>query len=103
MSSKNLKEIRKEISMNGKEFLEILEHKDFRNNFRGLSVENKLQKVPQGFEKEDPMAEHLKLKHFIVSHPVSDEELLNPKAAENFAKIFKSIKPLNDFLEAPFL
>ena len=100
---KNLKEIRKEISMNGKEFLEILEHKDFRNNFRGLSVENKLEKVPQGFEKEDPMAEYLKLKHFIVSHPVSDEELLNPKAAANFSKILKSIKPLNDFLEAPFL
>ena len=98
-----LKEIRKEISMNSSEFKKILEQKDFRNNFRGLSVENKLEKVPQGFEKEDPMAEYLKLKHFIVSHPVSDEELLNPKAAANFSKILKSIKPLNDFLEAPFL
>ncbi len=98
-----LKEIRKEISMNGKEFSDILEQKDFRNNFRGLSVENKLQKVPQGFEKEDPMAEYLKLKHFVVSHPISDEELLNPKAADHFTKIYKSIKSLNDFLEAPFL
>jgi len=97
-----LKEIRKEISMNGKEFLKILEQKDFRNNFRGLSVENKLQRVPQGFEKDDPMAEYLKLKHFVVSHPVSDEELLNENAVKNFSKIYKSIKPLNDFLEVPF-
>ena len=98
-----LKEIRKEISMNGKAFLEILEQKNFRNNFRGLSVENKLKRVPNDFEKDDPMAEFLKLKNFIVVHPVSDESLLKENAAKDFAKIFESIKPLNDFLNAPFL
>lgn len=98
-----LKEIRKEISMNGKEFLKILEQKDFRNNFRGLSVESKLQRVPNGFEKDDPMAEFLQLKNFIVSHPISDEQVLDKNAAKNFAKILESIKPLNDFLEKPFL
>jgi uncharacterized protein (TIGR02453 family) len=98
-----LKEIRKEISMSGNEFLKILEQKDFRNHFRGLSVENKLQRVPAGFEKDDPMAEYLKLKNFIVVHPISDESLLKENAAKHFAKIFESIKPLNDFLNAPFL
>lgn len=97
-----LKEIRKEISANAKDFLNILEEKEFRNNFRGLSVESKLKRVPNGFEKDDPMTEYLKLKNIIVSHPVSDEELLDKNAAKNFAKIFKSIKPLNDFLELPF-
>lgn len=98
-----LKEIRKEISMNSNEFLKILEQKDFRNNFRGLSVENKLQRVPAGFEKEDPMAEFLKLKNFIVVHPISDDSLIKESASKDFAKIFKSIKPLNDFLESPFV
>lgn len=98
-----LKQIRKEISMNGSEFLNILKENDFRNNFRGLSVEGKLQRVPAGFEKEDPMAEYLKLKSFIVIHPVSDEALMKKDAAENFAKIYQSIKPLNDFLSAPFM
>ncbi|UFK97420.1 DUF2461 domain-containing protein [Kaistella faecalis] len=98
-----LKEIRREISMNSKEFLSILEQDEFRNNFRGLSVEQKLQRVPAGFEKDDPMAEFLKLKNFIVVHPVSNEALMKENAAESFAKIFKSIKPLNDFLSAPFL
>jgi len=97
-----LKEIRKEISNNGTEFLSILNSGKFRNNFRGLSVEGKLQRVPAGFEKDDPMAEYLKLKNFNVSLPVSDEELLNPGAAKKFAEIFRSIKPMNDFLEAPF-
>lgn len=98
-----LKEIRKEISMNAKEFLEILERDDFRNNFRGLSVEGKLQRVPNGFEKDDPMAEFLKLKNFIVVHPISDDALMDENATKNIAKIFKSMKPLNDFLSAPFL
>ena len=101
--SSALKEIRKEISLNGKEFLAILEQKNFRNNFRGLSVESKLQRVPNGFEKDDPMAEFLKLKNFIVSHPISDEQVVDKNAAKNFAKILQSIKPLNDFLEKPFL
>ncbi len=97
-----LKEIRKEISANSEEFLKVLGQKDFRNNFRGLSVESKLQRVPNGFEKDDPMAEFLKLKNFIVSHPISDEQVLDKNAAKNFAKILESIKPLNDFLEKPF-
>ena len=97
-----LKEIRKEISMNGKEFLQILEQKEFRNNFRGLSVESKLKRVPNDFEKDDPMAEFLKLKNFIVMHPISDEAIMRENAAQEFAAIYKSMKPLNDFLEQPF-
>lgn len=98
-----LKEIRKEISMNAKEFQEILQQDDFRNNFRGLSVEGKLQRVPNGFDKDDPMAEFLKLKNLIVVHPISDDALMQENATKNMAKIFKSMKPLNDFLSAPFL
>ena len=95
-----LKTIRQEISAFGDEFKAILEQDEFRNYFRGLSVEDKLKKVPQGFEKDDKMAEFLKLKHYIVTHPVSDEQLLNENAAKEFAKIYKAMKPLNDFLNA---
>ncbi|WP_374365268.1 DUF2461 domain-containing protein [Cloacibacterium sp.] len=95
-----LKEIRKEISAFGEEFLTIVEKDEFRNYFRGLSVEDKLKKVPQGFEKDDKMAEFLKLKHYIVTHPVSDEQLLNENTAKEFAKIYKAMNPLIDFLNA---
>ncbi len=98
-----LKQIRNEIRANGDDLLKIIEQKDFRNNFRGLSVEHKLQRVPAGFEKNHPMAEYLKLKSFTVSHPISNEALFDPNAAKNFAEILKTIKPLNDFLELPFL
>ena len=97
-----LKTIRQEISAFGDEFKAILEQDEFRNYFRGLSVEDKLKKVPQGFEKDDKMAEYLKLKHFIVTHPISDEQLLSENAVKEFTKIFKAMKPLNDFLQTPF-
>lgn len=98
-----LKTIRQEISAFGEEFKAILEQDEFRNYFRGLSVEDKLKKVPQGFEKDDKMAEYLKLKHFIVTHPISDEQLLSENAVKEFTKIFKAMKPLNDFLQTPFI
>lgn len=95
-----LKAVRNEISAFGDEFKTILEKNEFRNYFRGLSVEDKLKNVPQGFEKDDKMAEYLKLKHFIVTHPVSDEQLLSENAAQELSKIFKAMKPLVDFLNA---
>lgn len=98
-----LKTIRQEISAFGDEFKAILEQDEFRNYFRGLSVEDKLKKVPQGFEKDDKMAEYLKLKHFIVTHPISDEQLLSENAVKEFTKIFKAMKQLNDFLQTPFI
>jgi len=98
-----LKTIRQEISAFGDEFKAILEQDEFRNYFRGLSVEDKLKKVPQGFEKDDKMVDYLKLKHFIVTHPVSDEQLLSENAVKEFTEIFKAMKPLNDFLQTPFI
>ncbi len=98
-----LKELRKEISLYGNEFLAILNNKEFKKHFPELDQDDKLKKIPQGFEKEDPMAEFLKLKNFIVVYYLKDEEILKKEAAKNLAKIFKLMKPLNDFLNAPFL
>ncbi|WP_027377505.1 DUF2461 domain-containing protein [Kaistella palustris] len=97
-----LKTLRKFISANNDAFQKILGASGFRNNFRGLSTESKLQRVPAGFEKEDPVAEFLKLKQFVVSHPVSDTYLLDKDAPQKLAGIFKSMKPLNDFLNSAF-
>ncbi|SDQ11683.1 TIGR02453 family protein [Chryseobacterium soldanellicola] len=98
-----LKEVRKEISLYGNDFLKIINNKDFKKYFPELDQDDKLKKVPQGFEKEDPMAEYLKLKSFIVVYNVKDEEILDNNAAKNLTKIFKLMKPFNDFLNAPFL
>lgn len=93
-----LKQIRKEISLYSNEFLGILNNPDFKKHFPELDQESKLVKVPQGFEKDDPMADFLKLKNFIVVYNLNDQELLDKEAFKNLAAIYETMKPLNDFL-----
>lgn len=92
----------KEISGNAEVFQSIINEENFCRHFGGLSDEGKLSRVPSGFEKEDPMAEYLKLKHFVAIRPVSDKEILEKDAPGKLAEMYRSLKPLNDFLNAVF-
>ena len=99
LQNDQLKNLRQEISYNARAFTNLLEEADFLRHFGGLSEdEGKLKRIPRGFEKEDPMGEYLKLKHFIVVRSVTDKELLAEDAAKVFAERYKSLKPLNDFI-----
>ena len=93
---KNLKAIREKISAEGEDFLQILNKKSFRDNLelRG----DKLVKVPQGFDKDNPMGDYLKFKQFTVFHSLSDEDLVNENFINHTVKIFKEIYPFNLFL-----
>lgn len=92
-----LKAIRQEIEYNAKEFRSILDKSDFKKTFGSLE-EYKLSRVPKGIEKDHPEAELLKHTSFIVSAPISKEELLNPKLADRIGRDFKIMKPFLDFL-----
>lgn len=94
-----LKEIRKEISLFKDDFLKAIDDKDFKKYYGGLDQEHKLKNVPQGFEKEDPMGEYLKLKSFIGVHNITNKDLSDKNAVKNISKIFEAAKPLNDFLD----
>ncbi|MCJ8153132.1 DUF2461 domain-containing protein [Chryseobacterium sp. SSA4.19] len=98
-----LRELRKEISLYGKDFLSVINNKDFRKYFPELDQDDKLKKIPQGFEKDDPMAEYLKLKSFIVVYDLKDNEITDKNAVRNLTEIFSAMKPFNDFLNASLL
>lgn len=93
-----LKKVRQEISVFGKDFLSIIHNANFRQYFDGLDEENSLRRIPQGFEKEDPMGEYLKLKSFVVFHSLPDEEITADDAPENIARMFRALQPLNTFI-----
>jgi len=97
-----LKVIRKEISVFKDDFLKVVDHKDFKKYYGELERENELKKIPQGFEKDDPMAEYLKLKSFIGVHHLTNKDLMDKNTVKNLTDIMKSAKPLNDFLNTPF-
>ncbi len=97
-----LKIIRKEISVFKDDFLKTVDDKDFKKHYGELDREHELKKIPQGFEKEDPMAEYLKLKSFIGTHHLTNKDIMDKNAVQNLTAIMKSAKPLKDFLNAPF-
>jgi len=93
---KNLKAIRTAISADSEKFLKILNKKSLKDILELQGT--KLVKVPQGFEKEDPMGDYLKFKQFTVFHPLSDADVLDKDFVANTVKVLKEIYPFNRFL-----
>ena len=96
-----IKAIRTAIDEDFETFSSIISNKTFKSLFGDLMRDDDaLQRVPQGFDKDSPAAEYLKLKHFYVFHPFTDKEMMSEDFVKNAAKIFKATKPLNDWLNA---
>ncbi len=89
--------IRDYIVQNGEEWEKIIHEPNFKKYFtvQGTALKN----VPVGYEKEHPQAEYLKFKSWYVEYSLNDEELNDAKAfLEKAAKLFKIMKPFNDYL-----
>jgi len=93
----HLKKVRQEIMYNNEEFKSILNEKVFKDNFETLRGE-KLKRPPKGFPAEFADIELLKHKEFIVVHELSDKDVLADNFFEYAIAVFKTMKPLNDFL-----
>lgn len=89
--------IRQEIDYNAKEFLEIVNHKNFKKHFGALGGEA-LQRPPKGYEADNPMVDYLKHKSFIGQYTLTDKELFAPGFMKNMVEKFKALQPLIVFL-----
>ncbi len=94
--TRNLNAIRTQISKDSQGFLRIIEKASFKAKLELKG--DKLVRIPQGFDKTDPMEDYLKFKQFTVFSPISDEELLRDDIAEKISSIFEEIYPFNRFL-----
>ncbi|MCW3078377.1 MAG: hypothetical protein JWO32_2986, partial [Bacteroidetes bacterium] len=88
-----LQAIRQEIDYNTKPLIKILNSASFKKFFKGLDEEDRLKSAPKGYDKEHPQIELLKNRHFIVSHPLSDKNITDPK------KVNEVLKAMYPFLE----
>lgn len=95
-----IKKVRQEIDYNWEEFKGILENKTFKKIFEDLSREEGMSLIrePKGYEKDNPAIDYIKLKNFIVSVPVSDEELTDKKLIKKIITCFATMQPLLHFL-----
>ena len=96
-----LKAIRKGIYEDYETFRAILDEKKMKQEIGDLfRDENALQRVPNGFDKDHPAAEYMKLKHFYVLKEVQETELFSENFIEYATGIYQIMQPLNDFLNA---
>lgn len=95
-----IKKVRQEIDYNWEEFKGILENKTFKKIFGDLSKEEGMSLIrePKGYEKDNPAIDYIKLKNFIVSVPVTDQELLDKKLIKKIITCFAAMQPLLRFL-----
>ncbi|MBM3442532.1 MAG: DUF2461 domain-containing protein [Bacteroidetes bacterium] len=95
-----LAKVRQEIDYCYDEFKALLSARSFRKRFRGLQSNEAIQltRMPKGYEADHPASEHLRLKSFIASCPLTDEVLTSSKAATSIADAFATLTPLVRFL-----
>jgi len=93
----HLKSIREEIDYNASEFLEIIEAKSFTDLFT-LSEQDTLKKAPKGYDAEHPQIGLLKLKSFIATFPISDDELYKSTIINHIKEAFVAVHPFVQFL-----
>lgn len=95
-----LKKIRQEIDYNFNEFKHIINNKKFKTTFKDLSrnKEYVLSRPPKDYEITNPAVEYLKLKSFIVSVKINDEDLLQKNFIKKVITVFETMCPLIYFL-----
>jgi uncharacterized protein (TIGR02453 family) len=94
-----LAKIRQEIDYNFDEWQKIITNKSFKKYFtKGVEGIESLQRPPKGYDEINPAIHYLKMKHFIVSKPLSDAELQSKTLVKDVAKVFENMKPMLDFL-----
>ena len=89
--------VRDYIAKRGEEWEKIIHEPDFEKHFTVQGTA--LKKVPAGYEKEHPQADHLKFKSWYLEYPLRDEDVIDAgvflaKAVE----LFRIMKPFNDYL-----
>ncbi len=97
-----LAKFRAAIDHNAKPFKALLNTKSFKHLFGKLSGET-LRTAPQGYARDHPEIELLRLKQVVASHPLLDKTILATTFPTHIVEIFTGLKPLLDHLNTLLL
>jgi uncharacterized protein (TIGR02453 family) len=95
-----LNAVRQEIDYNPDPLLKILKSTSFKKYFKGIDDEGKLKTAPKGFAKDHPHLDILQNKHFLVSYPLSDKQIMAKDFHEVVVAGFKAMYPFLNYLRA---
>ncbi|MBO7234634.1 MAG: DUF2461 domain-containing protein [Paludibacteraceae bacterium] len=93
-----LKELRKSVYDNIDELLDIIQQPTFKAYYPTFWDTEKLKTVPRGFPKDFEHADLLKLKHYMVEHYLTDQEVEEENIIDKAIEGFRIMQPLNAFL-----
>ena len=96
----DLKRLRQETDYCFDEFKKIINAKKFKAIYADLvkDSDTSLVKIPQGFEKDNPAADYLKLKSFIAIKKLDDAVLTSKDLVKTTLEAFEALQPLLAFL-----
>lgn len=95
-----LARVRQEIDYNLPEFRKIVGSAAFKKQYGGIdtSGEYSLSRIPKGYEADNPAAPFLKLKSFVATRSLTDQELAGKDLVKTAAASFNALQPLIYFL-----
>jgi len=97
---RQLYRLREHIAMNHKRLHAVVESPAFYRSFGAISGQ-RLQRVPRGFAKDHPAAEHLKLKQFLAGSQYPETFAINPRFYGSLLRLFERLAPFIRFLNEP--
>jgi len=89
--------IREKVDEQGDLFMKIITNKELRDFFGEIEGE-KLKSAPKGYSRDHKYIEYLKLKSYLISRTISDNEITRDGCLDFIVKGSRIMKPLNDFL-----
>jgi uncharacterized protein (TIGR02453 family) len=98
-SSQELEKVRRSIAEDSKEFKKIISKSDFTRYFGSLQGES-LKTAPQGYPKDHPDIDLLRMKQYLAFHDLSDENVLSSDLIPNLVAMIKALKPFEAYLQS---
>ncbi len=92
-----LKAIRREILNFPEDIVEIVESKEFKENY-SFHENDKLKRPPQGYSADAEQIELIKNKHFIASKSIPDEWITQSDFSRKLIDTCQGLLPLNNFI-----
>lgn len=99
---KQIAAIRQEIDYNGDELKSIINQPEFLNYFKKLEGET-LKRPPKGYDKDHPYIDWLKMKQFMVWHPLSEEVYSSESFADYVLDVYQTLIPFLNFWDTVLL
>ncbi len=97
--SDQLKRIRRAIAERSEEFLSIVGSRRFKKTFGGLEMQDdRLKRIPAGFEADHPMAEWLRYKHYFAGVSLPESKCYKASFVDDVARVCEEATPLVKFL-----